>query len=144
MALSSCSGYSPKSRPCIGGGASIDYSWGLGFRHLQTQNEVFLMKIAFNIIVNKEALLVRFLQAKYNCTTILPDAIDVATGSRLWKGLSVVWYDVRNYVRKRISNGRSTDFWRNSCIYDIDPLICYVLANPIPSLGVEYVAMCFH
>ncbi|KAK8608490.1 hypothetical protein V6N13_023912 [Hibiscus sabdariffa] len=104
------------------------------------QNEAFLMKIAFNVIVNKEALWVRFLHSKYKCGTSLLENIRVASRSRLWKGLSMIWSDVRSYVRIRIGDGISTDFWRDSWIEGIDPLIGYVPERMVHNLGFVSVA----
>ncbi|KAK8590372.1 hypothetical protein V6N13_057265 [Hibiscus sabdariffa] len=48
----------------------------------------------------------------------LPENLRAVSGSRLWKGLLVIWNDVRSYVRIRIGDGNSTDFWRDSWIAD--------------------------
>ncbi|KAK9030877.1 hypothetical protein V6N11_032283 [Hibiscus sabdariffa] len=59
---------------------------------------------------------------------------------RLWKGLSVIWCDVRSYVRIRVGDGISTDFWCDSWIAGIDPLIGYVSERLAHSLGCVSVA----
>ncbi|KAL4355451.1 hypothetical protein GQ457_06G008470 [Hibiscus cannabinus] len=61
------------------------------------------------------------------------------SGSRLWKALSVIWCDVRNFVRTRVGDGMTTKFWRDSWIVGIDPLIAYVPERLVPSL--EYVSV---
>ncbi|KAL4278310.1 hypothetical protein GQ457_03G020200 [Hibiscus cannabinus] len=65
--------------------------------------------------------------------------------SRLWKGLSVIWCDVRIYVRIRVGDGISTNFWRDSWIAGIDPLIGYVperLAHSLDYVSVASMADC--
>ncbi|KAL4369184.1 hypothetical protein GQ457_05G026390 [Hibiscus cannabinus] len=49
---------------------------GLGFRPLEKKNEAFLMKVAFQLLSRN--------------------------GSRLWKGLGVIWSDLRNNVEARL------------------------------------------
>ncbi|KAL4353854.1 hypothetical protein GQ457_06G017080 [Hibiscus cannabinus] len=48
---------------------------GFGFRHIETQNEAFLMKLVFQLIANKDALWVQFLQAKYQSREGIMDSI---------------------------------------------------------------------
>lgn len=38
---------------------------GLGFRHLHDQNNSFLLKIGFNLVIEEDALWVRVLRVKY-------------------------------------------------------------------------------
>ncbi|KAK8690936.1 hypothetical protein V6N13_074460 [Hibiscus sabdariffa] len=70
----------------------------------------------------------------------LPENLRAVSGSRLWKGLSVIWNDVRSYVRIRIGDGNSTDFWRDSWIAGINPLVDYVPENLRHNLGCVSVA----
>ncbi|KAK8660893.1 hypothetical protein V6N13_051800 [Hibiscus sabdariffa] len=70
----------------------------------------------------------------------LPENLRAVSGSRLWKGLLIIWNDVRSYVRIRIGDGNSTDFWRDSWIAGIDPLVDYVPENLRHNLGCVSVA----
>ncbi|KAK8656010.1 hypothetical protein V6N13_108572 [Hibiscus sabdariffa] len=45
---------------------------------------------------------------------------------RLWRGLSVVWNDVRSNIVWSIGVGKDIDFWRDVWIEDVGPLISHV------------------
>ncbi|KAL4302438.1 hypothetical protein GQ457_10G006720 [Hibiscus cannabinus] len=80
-------------------------------KKLNVQNETFLMKLAFQLVANKDALWVRFLRAKYKCDMVVSSSILTHNCSRIWKGLSLVWEDVVDNIPHRICNERSIDFW---------------------------------
>ncbi|KAH1064536.1 hypothetical protein J1N35_029523 [Gossypium stocksii] len=48
---------------------------GLGFQKLRDQNILFLLKLGFNIVSDKEALWVRVIKAKYRMNGILLESI---------------------------------------------------------------------
>ncbi|KAE8690078.1 hypothetical protein F3Y22_tig00110927pilonHSYRG00028 [Hibiscus syriacus] len=101
---------------------------GLGFQNLANLNEVFLTKIAFNILAKKDHLWVRLIRAKYKCSGGIPDVIQSTRCSTLWRGLATVWTDVRNYVSWCISNGKLVDFWFDAWLDDCGPLIDHMTA----------------
>ncbi|KAL4351813.1 hypothetical protein GQ457_06G006620 [Hibiscus cannabinus] len=71
----------------------------LGFRELQQQNEtIFLMKITFDLLTKNETLWVCFLRAKYKVIDLVRHTLKNTNVSRLWKGLSLVWEDIRNNI----------------------------------------------
>ncbi|KAK8589984.1 hypothetical protein V6N12_024370 [Hibiscus sabdariffa] len=47
--------------------------------------------------------------------------------SRLWRGICIVWEDVRANIRWQIGDGESGRFWRDSWLHGIGPLIELVL-----------------
>ncbi|XP_016670075.1 uncharacterized protein [Gossypium hirsutum] len=64
---------------------------GLGLRHLYDQNNSFLMKIAFNLISQKDALWVRVLRSKYGWKNHIPYSIHKTNCSHISYSLSKVW-----------------------------------------------------
>ncbi|KAK8655722.1 hypothetical protein V6N13_108291 [Hibiscus sabdariffa] len=69
------------------------------------------MKLAFDLIMKRDALWVRFLRAKYKFLTGVPHVLVQRNVSRFWKGLSVVWKDFYDNIAWILSNGREVDFW---------------------------------
>lgn len=63
-------------------------SGGLGLRSLQIQNQLFLLKIGYNILVNTDAFWVQILRNKYKLMTFIPADIKRANASHLWQALT--------------------------------------------------------
>lgn len=59
-------------------------SGGLGLRSLQSQNQLFLLKIGYNIIVNTTAYWVQILRNKYKVMNSVPVDITRPIASHLW------------------------------------------------------------
>ncbi|KAK8680188.1 hypothetical protein V6N13_109140 [Hibiscus sabdariffa] len=112
---------------------------GLGLRRLQTQNEAFLMKLAFNLVSCKEALWVRFLRVKYKCIDYVPSVLQNQNCSRLWKGLSLVWSNVRQNLKWNIGDGGSVDFWFDAWVGELDLLAGFL--SPSISLALTHVTV---
>ena len=61
---------------------------GLGMRNLKLCNQAFLMKIAWGMVHNPEALWVQVLKTKYDCGPLkLPEVKHKPGGSNLWQGI---------------------------------------------------------
>ncbi|KAK8577921.1 hypothetical protein V6N13_076597 [Hibiscus sabdariffa] len=84
------------------------------------------MKLVFHLSVRKIDLSVHFIRAKYKCVEGVPSSLRNTNCSRLWKGLSIVWNDVRTNPIWTIGSGKDVDFWYDSWINDIGLLIDYV------------------
>ncbi|XP_038995029.1 uncharacterized mitochondrial protein AtMg00310-like [Hibiscus syriacus] len=107
---------------------------GLGFRKIDKLNNIFLIKLAFHIITKRESLWVRFIRTKYKCDQGVPLELCNFTCSRLWKGLSIVWNDVRSTLIYSIGSSTDTDFWFDLWIVDIGPLVEHVNTEYISSI----------
>ncbi|KAE8667036.1 hypothetical protein F3Y22_tig00112470pilonHSYRG00038 [Hibiscus syriacus] len=105
---------------------------------MDVQNEAFLMKITFNIIKCKNTLWVRFLQAKYKTEEDVPITIRSQRCSKLWKGIGIVWQDVRNNITHVVGNGHSIDFWMDKWIPNLQPLFNYVNQNELSRAGARW------
>ncbi|KAK8678156.1 hypothetical protein V6N13_143666 [Hibiscus sabdariffa] len=56
---------------------------GLGFQNLSAENDAFIVKLALQLIARPSALWVRFLRAKYKCTTDIPKSLQQLNRSSL-------------------------------------------------------------
>ena len=64
---------------------------GLGLRHASLQNKVFMMKVGWRLVNNKDALWVRVIRSKYNCgQDLIPNIRAKKPGSRVWSGIKAV------------------------------------------------------
>ncbi|KAK8715127.1 hypothetical protein V6N13_042467 [Hibiscus sabdariffa] len=70
-----------------------------------------------------DSLWVNLLRAKYKCTATIPDELSIRNGSRLWKGLGVIWSDMCNNVVWNIGDGRSIKFWLDNWLGELGPLV---------------------
>ncbi|KAK8634987.1 hypothetical protein V6N13_022865 [Hibiscus sabdariffa] len=86
------------------------------------------MKLAFGFLNQPNSLWVRFLRANYKCTSGVSDALPGRTGSLLWKGLGVVWQDVRKNITWSFGHEHDIDFSYDAWIKDFEPLFQYVYA----------------
>ncbi|KAL4384089.1 hypothetical protein GQ457_15G019500 [Hibiscus cannabinus] len=68
---------------------------GLGFKNLFQKNKAFLMKIGYQLVMNKESLWVQVLISKFDWSKQLPISLQRANSSWLWKdGFNTdFWYD---------------------------------------------------
>ncbi|KAH1066052.1 hypothetical protein J1N35_031039 [Gossypium stocksii] len=98
---------------------------GLGLRHLYYQNNSFIMKIAFNLISQKDALWVCVLRSKYGWKNRLPDSIHRTNYSHLWCSLSKVWSLLRENLIWSIGDGSSIRSWTDAWIPEVGPLLPY-------------------
>ncbi|KAA3474256.1 Retrovirus-related Pol polyprotein LINE-1 [Gossypium australe] len=76
---------------------------GLGFRHLQDQNNSFLMKIGFNLTSRKDAL-----------WSQLPDSIHRSNCSHLWRSLSKVWPLFCENIMWSVGDGSTIRGWKDT------------------------------
>ncbi|KAH1090779.1 hypothetical protein J1N35_018036 [Gossypium stocksii] len=88
-------------------------------------NDSFLMKIAFNLISQKDALWVRVLRSKYGWKNRLPDSIHRTNCSHIWSSLSKVWSLLRENLIWSIGDGSSIRSWTDAWIPEVGPLLPY-------------------
>ncbi|GMI80336.1 hypothetical protein HRI_001702900 [Hibiscus trionum] len=94
----------------------------LGFKSLAIHNEAFLMKICFNLVRSTDQFWVQVLRSKYKWCTSVPLTISRPRCSHLWKGVSLVWEDVRNSLIWSVGDGHSVDFWRDMWLGEVGAL----------------------
>lgn len=65
---------------------------GLKFRSLRMVNAAYVMKLSWELMVNREALWVQVLRAKYKCGNLqIPSVYCGSRASHLWRGISQNW-----------------------------------------------------
>ncbi|KAE8722432.1 hypothetical protein F3Y22_tig00013960pilonHSYRG00052 [Hibiscus syriacus] len=96
---------------------------GLGFKKLGKQNDAFLKKIACNLVLYPNQLWAQVLGTKYKWNDMVREDISRKKYSRLWRGISLIWNDVRSSLTWIIRNGNSIDFWKEPWLSDNEPLI---------------------
>lgn len=65
-------------------------SGGLEIRSLEMQNEIFLLKLGFQLLTNTDALWVQLLRNKYKVHGIVPKSINRSNCSYIWRSLMKV------------------------------------------------------
>ncbi|KAE8702100.1 hypothetical protein F3Y22_tig00110503pilonHSYRG00817 [Hibiscus syriacus] len=96
---------------------------GLGMKKLSTQNDAFLIKIAYKLVVNPDQLWARVLRTKYKWVDLIPESINRAGNSHLWRGIAHVWQS----LAWNIGNGRIVNFWWDDWLSDVGPLEKYIM-----------------
>ncbi|KAL4361551.1 hypothetical protein GQ457_04G008110 [Hibiscus cannabinus] len=84
---------------------------GLGFKDVYQRNRAFLMKISYQLVMVIDNLWVRVLRAKYKIEEVLSISLHCKVCSRLWKGLSNIWDELKESISLNIRGGQHTDFW---------------------------------
>ncbi|KAK8619584.1 hypothetical protein V6N13_135866 [Hibiscus sabdariffa] len=68
-------------------------------------------------------------QAKYKCSQGISDASQTRYGSKLWKGLRLIWSDIRDNLVWNVANGQRVNFWYDNWIVDLGPLVDHLVTN---------------
>ncbi|KAK8631589.1 hypothetical protein V6N13_028372 [Hibiscus sabdariffa] len=63
------------------------------------------------------------------CHADILESHQVRYSSRLWKGLGLIWNDVRDNLVWNVSNGRLVDFWYDAWIPELGPLVNHLVSN---------------
>ncbi|KAE8694956.1 DNA helicase INO80-like [Hibiscus syriacus] len=101
---------------------------GIEIKRIYVQNEEFLMKMAFRLIAEGSQLWARVL-LKYKIKDLVPTELNRSSCSRLWKGLSVVWNNMRQNLVWTLRDGTSIDFWYDAWLGDLGPLVLHSECN---------------
>ncbi|KAK8624366.1 hypothetical protein V6N13_065712 [Hibiscus sabdariffa] len=97
-------------------------------------------EIAFSLLTDREALWVRFIRAKYKVLDGVPIQLKGSNGSRLWKGLGMIWEDIRHNIVWRVGSGERVTFWFDCWIKDLGPLVNHAMVRNVQSLPMISVA----
>ncbi|KAK8263060.1 hypothetical protein V6Z12_D12G017300 [Gossypium hirsutum] len=95
---------------------------GLGIRQLQDQNELFLTKLGFNLILNTEALWVQVLRNKYSIFGLIPENIKRKNCFYLWRSLIGIWEKVKKGLIWIARDGCLVNFWNDEWVREVGPL----------------------
>ncbi|KAK8644515.1 hypothetical protein V6N13_123820 [Hibiscus sabdariffa] len=96
---------------------------GLGLRRMSVQNDAFRMKMAYKLVSDPDCLWVRVLRSKYKVRELIPVSLRRSGSSRFWQGMVKVWEMVCPNLVWNIGDGRSADFWLDSWVGNLGPLI---------------------
>ncbi|GMI87280.1 hypothetical protein like AT3G24255 [Hibiscus trionum] len=105
---------------------------GMGMKDLGRQNEAFLMKVGFELVMNSDKLWVRVLRDKYSWQGGVPASITRGCCSRLWRGLSRVWEAIKSCVCWNVRDGETTDLWYDVWLGNEGPLSAYYVLPGTP------------
>ncbi|XP_057747786.1 uncharacterized protein LOC130966983 [Arachis stenosperma] len=90
---------------------------GLGLRKAQDSNSLFLMKLAWSLIHNRDKLWVKVMRAKYGCgEDILPKIQHRSSNSNAWLGINKVWEKFKTNLIWRLGDGNKALFWKEQWI----------------------------
>ncbi|KAL4340436.1 hypothetical protein GQ457_08G021460 [Hibiscus cannabinus] len=95
---------------------------GAGFKRLQVQNESFLMKIDFHLLVKGDQLWVWLLRAKYRWWNAHVSPTVKSRCTPLWISVCRVWYDVAANISWQIGDGKGVRFWFDSWLGSVGPI----------------------
>ncbi|QHO24506.1 Putative ribonuclease H protein [Arachis hypogaea] len=85
---------------------------GLGLCKAQESNNLFLMKLAWGLIHDGQALWVKVMKSKYGCgDSLIPKVMDRTNCSNAWKGIVKVWNQCQSNLIWHIGDGKSIEFW---------------------------------
>ena len=103
---------------------------GLGFRKARNFNNSFLMKLAWNLINNKEALWVQVMRNKYGCPyDVILELRQLKIASNAWRGICHVWPTFKRNLIWRLGNGLSVSFWHDHWIPGVHNLSAFALID---------------
>lgn len=86
---------------------------GLGLQKLVDQNKVFLLKLGYQLLSNKEAFWVHILRKKYRMDDLLSESITQSNCFSIWISLSNVWPEVLKKVIWAIRDSSIVNFWND-------------------------------
>lgn len=92
----------------------------------------YMMKAGWALISNQNALWVQVIRNKYKCRDDqIPQVIEKRSSSNFWRGLCKTWEHVLNNLIWRVGTGDKVDFWRDSWLPSIGPLL-HVAHRDVP------------
>lgn len=84
----------------------------LGFQPLRMNNDVHVMKLAWQLTKDEDRLWVRVVKGKYKCgSDLIPCVTKRSSCSNMWKAIFGVWDVFKEGLTWRVGNGLCTRFW---------------------------------
>lgn len=99
---------------------------GLDFHRLGDQNNAFMMKIGYNLIIKTEALRVQVFRAKYGVSESMSASIMTSSCSYMWRAVAKAWPLLCNNMIWSIGNGRTVRCWEDIWVPNVGSLNHYV------------------
>lgn len=106
-------------------------------RSLQSQNQIFLLKIGYTILVNTKAFWIHILRNKYKVMTPIPADIKRYNASHLWRSLTNIWDKVKAGVIWGIKDGCSINFWNDEWVREVGTLQGFYTGQGDPNLSIR-------
>lgn len=101
---------------------------GLGFRNMKTLNQAYILKLAWQLINERDKLWVQIMRAKYQCGSLhLPKVSMKSNSSRLWNAISKNWKPIEDNIQWSVRSGQDTKFWLDRWLPDCHSLSHYML-----------------
>lgn len=105
---------------------------GLGFRSLHLVNALYMMKLGWELMTNKEALWAQVLRFKYHCGNLLIPVMRCgAQASHIWRGITKYWPQVESGISWVIQKGQHVQFWQDFWVPGLGAL-CDHVSDTIP------------
>lgn len=111
---------------------------GVGFRSMGILNQAYVMKLAWQLMNDRDKLWVRIMRAKYQCGSLLLPKVSMKVNSpSIWKSMVKIWKIVEDNTHWSVRNGQDTRFWRDRWLLGCYSLDHYLL-DSIPDLEKEF------
>nr|XP_025692428.1 uncharacterized protein LOC112794656 [Arachis hypogaea] len=113
---------------------------GLGLRPARVLNNANLMKLAWKLIHNKDALWVKIVRSKYGCgDDSLPLITKHLSSSNAWKGIFHIWKTFADNLVWRLGSGENVNFWNDHWMPGVHHLIDFAQPEVFPNMLEERV-----
>ncbi|KAE8674714.1 hypothetical protein F3Y22_tig00111721pilonHSYRG00154 [Hibiscus syriacus] len=80
------------------------------------------MKVGYALITQCDSLWITLLWEKYKVSELCPLSIYRPKCSPLWRGLSLIWDDLRRNIAWTVGNGHTLNFWNDNWVPNLGPL----------------------
>lgn len=91
---------------------------GLGFRSMRILNQAYMMKLAWQLVTERDKLWVQVMRAKYQCSSQLLRKVGLKSNSSdIWKAINKAWLQVEPNLAWSVRNGQDTRFWKDRWIH---------------------------
>lgn len=111
---------------------------GFGLRSMNVLNEVYMLKLAYNLFACPNKLWVRLMRAKYGCIAhVMPKISPRGSTSHIWHAISRTWLNVECNILWMVQNNQDTHFWKDSWTFGGD-INCDYCPDSIPIIQEEF------
>lgn len=103
---------------------------GLGLQFVETTNKAFLLKVAWALVMDLQALWAKVVRAKYKMSSEDMETLPKCrNSSNLWIGLNEVRDVFQHSIIWLIGNGKRAQFWEDVCLPSGRRLIKATICN---------------